>query len=87
MRGKEKTLLKKGFSPSPAPLSSFLKLLLFQTVFSFPGHTSEVFFNRVPFFKEEEMEGKREQWADKSDYDNMMASRKRVERTIKITDK
>lgn len=34
-----------------------------------------------------EMEGKREQWADKSDYDNMMASRKRVERTIKITDK
>ncbi|WP_294447365.1 hypothetical protein [uncultured Mailhella sp.] len=50
MEGKREYPFEKGFSPSPAPLSPFLKLLLFQAVFSFPGHTSEVSFNRVPFF-------------------------------------
>ncbi len=50
MEGKREKPFEKGFSPSSAPLSPFLKLSLLQAVFSFPGHTSEVFFNRVPFF-------------------------------------
>ena len=44
MRGKEKTLLKKGFSPSPAPLSSFRKLLILDTEnvpCGFPAHDSD----------------------------------------------
>ena len=46
LRGKGKTLLKKGFSPFPAPLSPFLKLLLLQAVFLFSGRTNDVFFHR-----------------------------------------
>ena len=45
---------EKGLFPFPRTLSPFLKLLLFQAAFSFPGHTSEVSFNRVPFFVPEQ---------------------------------
>ena len=43
MRGKEETLLKKGFPPSPAPPSSFRKLLILDTENApcgFPAHNS-----------------------------------------------
>ena len=47
MRGKGKTLLKKGFSPFPAPLSPFLKLLLLQAVYLFSGRTNDNLFHRA----------------------------------------
>ena len=48
-RGKGKTLLKKGFSPFPAPLSSFLKLLLFQADLSLSRAHGETFFTMLLF--------------------------------------
>ena len=41
MRGKEETLLKKGFPPSPAPPSSFLKLLFVGGAGLSEGHGRE----------------------------------------------
>ncbi len=49
-RGKGKTLLKKGFSPFPAPLSSFLKLLLFQADLSLFKGTRRNFLHYAAFF-------------------------------------